>query len=63
MFRHAGIDVKDIKKACERVKKAGAEVVVPIRLVQTNGIETKQAFLKGPDGEIIELMQLISGDF
>ncbi len=63
LFHHVGIDVKDIKKAYDRAKQAGAEVLVPIRLVQTNGIETKQAFLKGPDGEIIELMQLISGDF
>ncbi|WKK67048.1 hypothetical protein [Lutimonas zeaxanthinifaciens] len=51
------------KKAVDRATNAGAEVLAPIRLVQTNGIETKQAFLKGPDGEIIELMQIISGDF
>ena len=63
IFHHVGIDVKDIKEALERAKQAGAEVLVPIRLVQTNGIETKQAFLKGPNGEIIELMQIISGEF
>jgi catechol 2,3-dioxygenase-like lactoylglutathione lyase family enzyme len=62
-FHHIGIDVVDIRKAFERATNAGADVLVPIRLVQTNGIETKQAFLKGPDGEIIELMQIISGDF
>lgn len=62
-FHHIGIDVRNIKIAFERATKAGAEVLVPVRLVQTNGLETKQAFLKGPDGEIIELMQLISGDF
>lgn len=62
-FHHVGIDVNNIKIAFERAKKAGAEVLVPIQLVQTNGLETKQAFLKGPDGEIIELMQLISGNF
>jgi catechol 2,3-dioxygenase-like lactoylglutathione lyase family enzyme len=62
-LHHIGIDVRNIQKAFERAKQAGAEVLVPIRLVQTNGVETKQAFLKGPDGEIIELMQIISGNF
>ena len=62
-FHHVGIDVRNIKSAFKRAVEAGAEVLVPIRLVQTNGIETKQAFLKGPDGEVIELMQIISGDF
>jgi predicted enzyme related to lactoylglutathione lyase len=46
-FHHVGIDVKNIKKAFERAISAGSEVLAPIRLVQTNGIETKQAFLKG----------------
>tara|TARA_R110002124_G_scaffold183735_9_gene351252 strand:+ start:32845 stop:33291 length:447 start_codon:yes stop_codon:yes gene_type:complete len=55
-FHHVGIDVRNIKSAFKRAVEAGAEVLVPIRLVQTNGIETKQAFLKGPDGEVIELM-------
>ena len=63
IFHHVGIDVRNIKKAFDRATKAGAEVLVPIRLVQTSGIETKQAFLKGPDGEVIELMQIISGEF
>ncbi len=63
LFHHVGIDVKDIDKAFERAVSAGAKVSVPVRLVQTNGIEAKQAFLKGPDGENIELMQIISGKF
>ena len=63
LFHHVGIDVKDIDKAFEKAVRAGAKVVVPVRLVQTNGIEAKQAFLKGPDGENIELMQIISGEF
>ena len=62
-LHHIGIDVRNIEKAFERAKNAGAEVFVPIRLVQTNGLETKQAFLKGPDGELFELMQIISGEF
>lgn len=63
LFHHVGIDVKDIDLAFERAVKAGAKVIVPVRLVQANGIEAKQAFLKGPDGENIELMQIISGEF
>jgi len=62
-FHHMGIDVRDIKIALERAKKAGAKIIRPIELVQTNGLELKHAFLKGPDGEIIELMQIISGEF
>lgn len=62
-FHHIGIDVRHIQAAFDRATNAGAEVLVPIRFVQTNGIETKQSFLKGPDGEIIELMQIISGNF
>ena len=63
-LHHIGIVVRNIETAFDRATNAGAEVSVPIRLVQTNGIETKQSFfLKGPDGEIIELMQIISGDF
>ncbi len=62
-FHHVGVDVEHIDQAFQRVVDAGAEVVVPIRLVQTQGVEAKQAFLKGPDGEMIELMEIVSGEF
>ena len=58
-FHHIGNDMRNIKRAFERTTDAGADVLVPIRLVQTNGIDTKQTFLKGTDGEIIELVQII----
>jgi len=45
------------------MKDIGAEVLVPIRLIKAEGVEAKQAFFKGPDGEPIELMEIISGEF
>ena len=62
-FQHLGVDVLDIEKAFNRLKDIGAEVTVPIRLVKAEGVEAKQAFFKGPDGEPIELMEIISGSF
>lgn len=62
-YQHVGIDVENIESAFNRVKLTGAEVVVPIRLVKANGVEAKQAFFKGPDGESIELMEIVSGEF
>lgn len=62
LFPHIGINVKDIDKAVQKVKNAGA-VVGPIRFVQTHGVELKHTFFKGPDGEVIELDQIISGEF
>ena len=63
LFQHVGIDVKDIDKSLQKALNAGAEIISPIRLVQTHGLELKHVFLKGPDGERIELDQIISGEF
>ncbi len=63
LFQHVGIDVKDIDLALQKALNAGAEILSPKRLVQTHGVELKQVFLKGPDGERIELDQLVSGEF
>jgi len=63
LFQHLGVDVKDIDAAYTRARDAGAKELVPIRKVKAKGIEAKQAFVAGPDGERIELMQIISGDF
>jgi len=62
-FLHVGVDVTNIELAFERAVAAGAEVVVPVRKVKASDIEVMQAFLKGPDGEMIELMQIVSGVF
>lgn len=63
LYQHVGVDVINIDTAFKRIVDAGAEVVVAPRLVKMTGLETKQAFLKGPDGEMIELMQIMSGEF
>ncbi len=63
LFQHLGVDVKDIDAAYKRAMDAGAKELLPVRKVKAKGIEAKQAFVAGPDGERIELMQIISGDF
>ena len=62
-FQHIGVDVLDIDAAYKRAIAAGAKELLPVRSVRAKGIEAKQAFLGGPDGERIELMQIISGEF
>ena len=62
-FQHIGIDVKDIETAKKRAIEAGFESMGDIRTVYANDIEAKNTFLKGPDGELVELMQMIAGEF
>lgn len=62
-FQHVGVDVLDIDTAYKRAMDAGAKELLPVRKVRAKGIEAKQAFIAGPDGERIELMQIISGEF
>ncbi len=62
-FQHIGIDVLDIEAAYQRAMNAGAKELVPVRKVKAKGVEARQAFVAGPDGERIELMQIISGEF
>jgi len=63
LFQHVGVDVKDIDAAYKRAMDAGAKELLPVRKVKAKGIEAKQAFVGGPGGERIELMQIISGEF
>jgi catechol 2,3-dioxygenase-like lactoylglutathione lyase family enzyme len=63
LFRHMGIEVKNIDEAFAKATRLGAEFPVPVRTVRANGGEPKNAFLLGPDGEVIELMQIVSGEF
>lgn len=62
-FQHVGIDVIDVESALKRAMEAGGELISPIRSVSGKDVSAKIAFIKGPDGEIVELMQLISGEF
>jgi len=63
VYQHIGIDVVDIESASKRILKADGEVLRPIETVEMNGLTTKHKFFKGPNGETIELMQIISGKF
>ncbi len=63
LFQHVGIDVSDIEAALQRAIEAGGILVAPVQTVSTKDINVKQAFLQGPDGEMIELMQMITGEF
>jgi catechol 2,3-dioxygenase-like lactoylglutathione lyase family enzyme len=62
-FQHVGVEVYDIDAAFKRLEDTGAEVMAPIRLVEGPGVAAKNAFFKGPDGEVVELMEMISGEF
>ena len=59
-----GVEIKDVTATLKRVLEAGGKLAVPIRQVRTNGgLTIKQAVVKGPDGESIELVEIISGDY
>ena len=62
-YAHLGIDVEDIETASQRLINAGATPIRPIGTVQANDITAKTAFFTGPNGEVLELMQLIEGEF
>lgn len=64
LYQHVGVEVKDITVALQRAVNAGAKVATPIRRVKTNSVlAIKQAYIKGPDGETIELTEIISGGY
>jgi catechol 2,3-dioxygenase-like lactoylglutathione lyase family enzyme len=62
-FQHLGIEVDDIELAMKKAGAAGAETVRPVTTVKAEGIKARNAFFKGPDGEIIELMEILEGAF
>lgn len=63
VFQHVGVDVKDIDAAAERVTAAGGQGFTGISVVEGQGVKAKTAFFKGPDGENVELMEIVSGTF
>ncbi len=63
LFQHVGIDVTDIDAALQRALDAGAKLAAPVRLVTAEDVKAKNAFVTGPDGEMIEFMQIIEGEF
>jgi catechol 2,3-dioxygenase-like lactoylglutathione lyase family enzyme len=63
-YQHVGVDVRDIEAAADRVRKAGGHAPSPIQTVTTStGTVAKNMFFRGPSGELVELMQIVSGEF
>lgn len=63
-FQHVGVDVADIDAAAARVQAAGGRDFSGVSTVRTNGgTVARNGFFKGPDGELVELMQMVRGEF
>jgi catechol 2,3-dioxygenase-like lactoylglutathione lyase family enzyme len=63
-YQHVGVDVRDIAAAAERVRKAGGQSPSPIQTVSTSsGTVARNMFFRGPSGELLELMEIVSGTF
>lgn len=63
-YQHLGVDVTDIEAAATRVQAAGATNFTGIRTVHAHGLGVaKNAFFRGPDGELLELMEMVEGVF
>lgn len=64
LLQHVGVEVNDISTALTRVTSAGGKIAIAIRSVLTNsGLEIKQAYVKGPDDETIELTEIVKGGY
>lgn len=59
-YQHMGIQIADIKRAYEKALNRGAKNGSGIRNVRAGELRVKNAFLNGPDGELIELIELIN---
>jgi lactoylglutathione lyase len=63
-YQHLGVDVQDIAAAADRVRQAGGRNPSAIQTVSTSsGTVAKNMFFRGPSGELVELMQIVSGEF
>ena len=63
-YQHLGVDVSDITAAAERVRQAGGRNPSAIQTVSTaSGTIAKNMFFRGPSGELVELMQIVAGEF
>ena len=49
--------------AAARLRAAGGRDFSGIRTVRANDIVARNAFFRGPDGELVELMQVLRGEF
>ncbi|MGE0443348.1 MAG: VOC family protein, partial [Gemmatimonadales bacterium] len=63
-YQHLGVDVADIDAAAARVQAAGGRDFTGVSTVRTNrGTVARNGFFRGPDGELVELMQVLEGEF
>jgi len=63
-YQHVGVDVVDIEAAADRALAAGAGDFSGIQTVSSaSGVVARNAFFVGPDGELVELMEMVAGDF
>ena len=62
-FQHIGVDVTDIEAAAARVQAAGGRDFSGVRMVRARDLVARNAFFLGPDGEMVELMQMLQGTF
>ena len=63
-YQHLGVDVSDIAAAAERVRQTGGRNPSAIQTVSTaSGTVAKNMFFRGPSGELVELMQIVKGEF
>lgn len=58
-FPHVAIETDDCKALFDVAVKAGATVDSPVREMALGTMNVKNAFLKGPDGEIIEFFEVL----
>lgn len=64
LFQHVGIEVDNIKAVSNRLIEVGAEPIISTRHIKTDGaLEIKQAFFRGPDGEQIEIIEVLKGEY
>jgi catechol 2,3-dioxygenase-like lactoylglutathione lyase family enzyme len=52
---HVGFKATDLERTVEEMKKKGIKVTIPPTVSPTTG--TKYAFIEGPDGMVIELVE------
>jgi catechol 2,3-dioxygenase-like lactoylglutathione lyase family enzyme len=62
-YQPLGVDVRDIAAAAARVRAAGGREMTAIQTVRAGSTVAKTAFFRGPSGERVELMELVSGEF
>lgn len=61
-YGHIAIEVDDVYEACEHIQQKGGEVVRPAGPMKNSTSGTILAFVKDPDGYLIELLSPTGAD-